>query len=131
MDMQFAEFLRLWRTRRNPGQLRLGLEANVSARHIGFLETGRARPGKGMVATLARALNMPRTETNRAYLAAGFAPVFKQHPETHADIARISGAIETVLQNHSPQAIWKFRRNRHLCHLAPGNQFCRRPLAHG
>lgn len=65
-----------------------------------FIETGRANPSTQMVAKLAKSLKMPMQDAIQAYLAAGFAPVFMQHPRTQADMTRIEQAIQTVLQNH-------------------------------
>src|SRR6266851_4440434 len=67
--------LRRWRESRHLSQLELALEAAVSARHISFLETGRAEPSKTMLLTLANVLDIPLRERNFLLLAAGYAPV--------------------------------------------------------
>ncbi len=100
--MQFSDFLRDWRTKRHLSQLQLALEAGVSARHISFLESGRSNPSKPMISLLAQSLQIPKTATNQAFLAAGFAPVYKQHPQDHSDIAQINQAVAMVLNNHMP-----------------------------
>src|SRR5215210_8077406 len=66
--------LRDWRVRRRHSQLSLALHADVSARHLSFLETGRARPSREMVQQLAEALEIPPRERDALLLAAGFAP---------------------------------------------------------
>lgn len=100
MTTEFSTLLKQWRAKRHLSQLQLALQADVSARHISFIETGRANPSTQMVAKLAKSLKMPMQDAIQAYLAAGFAPVFMQHPRTQADMTRIEQAIQTVLQNH-------------------------------
>ena len=73
-----GELLRAWRQRRNLSQLELALEAEVSARHVSFLETGRARPSREMVIRLSEELEVPLRERNALLLAAGYAPVYPQ-----------------------------------------------------
>ena len=102
MDMQFSDLLRDWRAKRHLSQLQLALEAGVSARHISFLESGRSRPSKSMINLLAQSLHIPKAETNQAFLAAGFAPVYKLHPQDHSDIAQINQAVALILDNHMP-----------------------------
>ena len=102
MDIKFSDFLRHWRTKRHLSQLQLAMQAGVSARHISFLESGRSNPSKPMIILLAQSLQIPKAATNQAFLAAGFAPVFKQHPQDHSDIAQINQAVATTLENHMP-----------------------------
>jgi len=66
-----GELLRGWRRRRSLSQLELALEADVSSRHVSFLETGRARPSREMVLRLADHLEIPLRERNGLLLAAG------------------------------------------------------------
>src|SRR5688500_15077371 len=66
--------LRAWRERRRLSQMALALEAEMSTRHLSFLETGRARPSREMVLRLAEHLRVPLREQNALLLAAGFAP---------------------------------------------------------
>jgi len=72
--MQPGEIIRAWRHTRRMSQLGLATEADISARHLSFVETGRAGIGAGTVLTLARVLEMPLLETNRLLIAAGHAP---------------------------------------------------------
>jgi transcriptional regulator with XRE-family HTH domain len=72
--------LRDWRQRRRLSQLELALEAGVSARHLSFVETGRSRPSPEMILQLAEQLDVPFRERNRLMLAAGYAPVYVEHP---------------------------------------------------
>ena len=70
--------LRDWRQRRRRSQLDLALDAGVSARHVSFVETGRAKPSREMVLHLADQLEVPLRERNRLLLAAGYAPVYRR-----------------------------------------------------
>ncbi|HET6394065.1 MAG TPA: helix-turn-helix transcriptional regulator, partial [Blastococcus sp.] len=71
-----GDLLRDWRQRRRLSQLDLASDAGVSARHLSFVETGRARPSREMVLHLAEQLEVPLRERNDLLLAAGFAPVY-------------------------------------------------------
>jgi len=100
--MQFGQALRNWRGKRRRSQLDLGLSANVSARHISFLETGRARPTRAMVLMLCKALDMPRAERNRLLTAAGFAPLYAARDWSAAEMAPARAAMEHMLTHHAP-----------------------------
>jgi transcriptional regulator with XRE-family HTH domain len=86
--------LRRWRTARRLSQQDLALEAEVSSRHLSFVETGRARPSREMVLLLASALEVPLRERNALLQAAGFAPAYH---ETGLDEPAMSGMLEAVL----------------------------------
>src|SRR5439155_8814132 len=73
-----GELLRQWRERRRLSQLELALQAEVSARHLSFVETGQSRPSRAMVLRLAEQLALPLRERNRLLLAAGYAPVYAE-----------------------------------------------------
>ena len=79
--------LRRWRESRHLSQLDLALEAEVSSRHISFLETGRAAPSREMLLTLSKVLDVPLRERNLLLLAAGYAPVYR---ETSLDDPRMT-----------------------------------------
>src|SRR5687768_17971669 len=72
----FGEHLRDWRLRRRLSQLDLAGEADISTRHLSFVETGRAAPSREMVLRLANRLDVPLRERNRLLVAAGFAPMY-------------------------------------------------------
>ncbi len=74
MTRPIGDLLREWRERRRLSQLALALDAEVSTRHLSFVETGRALPSRDMVLHLAEQLDVPLRERNRMLLAAGFAP---------------------------------------------------------
>lgn len=102
MSTPFGIFIRHWRDIRRFSQLALSIETGISSRHISFLETGRARPSRRSVLTLARVLDMPKLAVNKALLAAGFAPEYPAYDLSDADLAPMMGAIQTILENHAP-----------------------------
>lgn len=97
-----GELLRSWRQRRNLSQLELALEAEVSARHVSFLETGRARPSREMVIRLAEELEVPLRERNALLLAAGYAPVYAERQLDAPELAPVRQAIDRFLRAHEP-----------------------------
>ena len=98
----FGTLLRHWRGVRRSSQLELGLASGVSARHIGFLELGRANPSRQMVLRLAEALEVPLRERNVLLQAAGFAPSFQRTDLDAPEIAEVRDAIEFILMQHMP-----------------------------
>lgn len=101
-DMQtVGELLRQWRQRRQLSQLDLALGADVSARHVSLIETGKSNPSADMVLRLAAQLDVPLRERNVLLLAAGFAPRYSERPlDNVPSLAR--DAIERVLRAHEP-----------------------------
>lgn len=97
-----GEQLRAWRTRRRRSQLDVALEANISARHLSFLETGRSRPSRGMLLRLAERLSIPPRERNRLLVAAGYAPAHPERPLGDGQMAPILAAIERLLKAYEP-----------------------------
>ena len=97
-----GELIRTWRQRRNLSQLELSLDSAISARHLSFVETGRANPSREMVLHLAERLEIPLRERNGLLLAAGFAPLFEERALDHADMAPVRGALEHFLHAHEP-----------------------------
>lgn len=102
MTSAFGDMLKEWRALRRFSQLQLSLEADISARHLSFLESGRAQPSRAMVIKLANALNMPKDTTNNAMQIAGFAPVYPQLETDAADLAPMYEAIAHMLKVHDP-----------------------------
>jgi transcriptional regulator with XRE-family HTH domain len=102
MANAFGSALKEWRGRRRVSQLELSLSANVSARHIAFLETGRARPSRAMVMHLGEALDMPRTERNRMLDAAGFRPAWSARKLDSEGMEPVRRAIDRVIERHDP-----------------------------
>src|SRR5207248_7782469 len=97
-----GELLRSWRRRRSLSQLELALNAAVSARHLSFLETGRARPSREMVIRLAEELAVPLRERNALLLAAGFAPLYAERPLDSPEMDSVRRALDRFLRAHEP-----------------------------
>ena len=98
----FGSLLRDWRQRRRLTQLELGLAADVSARHLSFLETGRSRPSREMVLLLADELDVPLRGRNELMIAAGFAPAYSQHGLDDAELGEVQRSLRRVLDGHEP-----------------------------
>jgi transcriptional regulator with XRE-family HTH domain len=98
----FPDLLRHWRSVRRVSQLELALRAEVSARHVSFLESGRARPSRSMVATLAEALQIPLAERNALLGSAGFAPAYQARPSGDRALALPQAALAWMLDRHAP-----------------------------
>ena len=97
----FPALLKYWRNRRGLSQLDLALTAEVSARHISFLETGRSQPSENMVLLLAATLDIPLRERNTMLREAGFSPAFEE-PDMDALDPNIEHAIQVMLRQHDP-----------------------------
>src|SRR5262245_10998984 len=94
--------LQRWRRTRQLSQLALATEAEISARHLSFLETGRARPSREMVLLLASALEIPLRERNELLLAAGFAPAYAESKLEAPALAPVRAALEAILRQQEP-----------------------------
>ena len=97
-----GEHLRQWRQRRRLSQLDLANDAEISARHLSFMETGRAAPSREMLLRLAERLDVPLRERNVMLVAAGFAPAFAQRGLDDPALASARQAIETIMKAHEP-----------------------------
>jgi transcriptional regulator with XRE-family HTH domain len=98
----FGVLLREWRARRRVSQLDLAIAAEVSARHVSFLETGRSRPSRDMVLRLAEQLEVPLRDRDPLLLAAGFAPAHPVRPLDDPALAPVRRAVDTVLSGFEP-----------------------------
>ena len=98
----FSELLRQWRKTRRFSQLDLALEAEVSARHISFLETGRAQPSRAMVLQLGEALSAPLDVRNLMLKAVGYTSEYAASDWDAVDMAPIRQAIQWTLERHAP-----------------------------
>jgi transcriptional regulator with XRE-family HTH domain len=103
--------LRDWRQRRRLSQLDLACEANISPRHLSFVETGRSMPSREMILHLAEQLQIPMRERNVLLVAAGYAPIFVERSLDDPALAAMRGAIDLVLEGHKPYPA--FAINRH------------------
>jgi transcriptional regulator with XRE-family HTH domain len=98
----FGAMLRSWRMRRRLSQLDLAVRAGVSSRHVSFVESGRARPSRAMVLTLAEHLAVPLRERNHLLLAAGFAPAYPHSPLRSPEMRPVREAVRKILAGHEP-----------------------------
>src|SRR5262245_23798594 len=102
MAQPVGDLLREWRQRRRMSQLDLASEAEISTRHLSFLETGRAQPSRAMVLHLAERLEVPLRERNILLVAAGFAPVFAERSLHDPVLQSARKAVDLVLAGHEP-----------------------------
>lgn len=121
--------LREWRQRRNLSQFELALRSAVSARHLSFIETGRARPSREMVLHLAERLDVPLRERNRLLLAAGFAPAFRERSFDESEMAPVREALERFLSAHEPYPALVVDRHWNVVALNRGVAFINRGVA--
>src|SRR5579883_3048828 len=97
-----GDLLREWRQRRRMSQLDLACEADISTKHLSFLETGRSQPSRDMLLHLAERLEIPLRERNLLLVAAGYAPVFPERPLADPALDAARKAMELVLAGHEP-----------------------------
>ncbi|MBD0328802.1 MAG: helix-turn-helix transcriptional regulator [Thermoleophilia bacterium] len=97
-----GRLLREWRERRNLSQLRLASASAISARHLSFVETGRARASRTMLLHLAERLDLPLRERNRLLLAAGYAPAYGERSLDDDEMRAVREALERLLAAHEP-----------------------------
>jgi transcriptional regulator with XRE-family HTH domain len=105
-----GELLRQWRHRRGLSQLDLAIAADVSARHVSLVETGKSRPSADMILRLADQLHVPLRDRNRLLLAAGHAPRYAQRPLDDAALSAALDAVRRVLHAHEPYPALVFDR---------------------
>lgn len=106
----FGTHLKRWRTLRRMSQLDLALEAEVSTRHLSFIETGRSAPSREMVLHLAEMLDIPHRERNALLLAAGYAPEYRERGLDDPEMESARRAIDLVLAGHEPFPALAFDR---------------------
>lgn len=98
----FASALRHWRARRALSQLQLSLDSGISQRHLSFLETGRAQPGRDTVLKLGIVLGIPLRQRNVMLLAAGFAPAYRERRLGDPELAAVRRALDFMLAQQAP-----------------------------
>lgn len=98
----FGRALRHWRRLRGVSQLDLAAAASTTTRHVSFLETGRSRPSREMVARLGDALAVPLRERNRLLETAGLAPAYPEGDIAAEDLAPFRRVVERLLDTHEP-----------------------------
>jgi len=98
----FGRLLRQWRTTRHMSQLALATDAGISARHLSFLETGRAQPSREMVQLLAGMLDVPLGERNALLMSAGYAPIYGERPLGAPELEPVRRALEFIMRQQEP-----------------------------
>lgn len=101
-SLPVGELLRQWRQRRRLSQLDLAGAAEVSTRHLSYVETGRSLPSREMLLRLSERLDVPLRERNRLLTAAGYAPMFAERRLDDPALDSARRAIEQVLKGHEP-----------------------------
>ena len=110
----FGALLRVWRQRRRRSQLDLALDAEVSQRHLSFVESGRATPSREVVVRLAEQLDVPLRERNTLLLAAGYAPLYAERPLDDPAMRPVQQAVELILRAHAPHPALAVNRHWHM-----------------
>ena len=118
--------LQAWRRQRGKSQLALALEAGVSARHLSFIESGRARPSREMVMLLGECLEVPIRERNTLLTAAGFAAAYREEAIGAPALAPVRRAIDLILARQEP---WPAVVMDRSWNLLEANQGARRLFA--
>ena len=98
----FSSLLKHWRAIRRLSQIELAGDANVSARHLCFLETGRAQPSREMVQLLGSALDLPLEECNALHVAAGFVPPYGDRGLAAENLQPVRQALDFILRQQEP-----------------------------
>lgn len=98
----FGDHLRTWRQMRHLSQLELAEEADISTRHVSFMETGRTNPSRDMVLRLCERLAIPLRDRNALLVAAGYAPMYRERALDDPALAAARQAVELVLKGHEP-----------------------------
>jgi len=98
----FGRLLRHWRQARGFSQLALAIEAEISSRHLSFLETGRTQPSRDMVQRLGAVLDVPLADQNALLLAAGYAPAYEERELGAPELAHVRRALTFILTQQEP-----------------------------
>ena len=106
-----GDLLRQWRQRRRMSQLALSNQAEISSRHLSFIETGRSQPSREMVMHLAEELAIPMRERNVLLVAAGYAPIFTQRSLDDPALAAARRAVDLVLEAQKPYPAFAIDRH--------------------
>jgi transcriptional regulator with XRE-family HTH domain len=119
-ESRLGVLLRQWRATRRMSQLDLSLEAEISSRHLSYVESGKAQPSREMVTRLADALNVPLRERNSLFIAAGFAPIYRETGLTAPEMALTKHAMELLLKQQEPYPAIVLDRHWNLLHANKG-----------
>ena len=110
----FGQHLRHWRQHRRLSQLDLSHQAEISTRHVSFLETDRSVPSREMVLRLAERLDVPLRERNALLTSAGYAAMYRERPLDHPDMAEARAAVDLILRCHEPNPALAMDRHWNL-----------------
>jgi len=102
MTTEFGSILRHWRESRRFSQLDLALQADVSSKHVSFLETGRNRPSREMILRLSTAMNLPLRDRNTMLSAAGYASAYSEKSLQSPAFHQLDEALQRMLDKHEP-----------------------------
>jgi transcriptional regulator with XRE-family HTH domain len=102
LDGGVGGLIAYWRHERKKSQLDLALDANVSQRHVSFVESGRANPSREMITSLAEALDVPLRERNVLLTAAGYAPLYRQNDLSGPQMSQVRKMLERILERQNP-----------------------------
>lgn len=116
----FPTLLRRWRAARAATQAQLAAEAEISTRHLSFLESGKARPSRQMVLVLSSALELELRDRNAMLLSAGFAPMYGETPLDDAAMSPLRRAMDLVLRQQEPYGAIAINRRWEVIHLNQG-----------
>src|SRR5688572_33097986 len=111
----FGSRLRWWRARRGHSQLDLAAAAETTQRHVSFLESGRAAPSREMILRLAGLLGLPLRQQNAVFLAAGYAPPWRESDLSAPELARVASALDFMLAQQEPYPAFVVDRRWNLC----------------
>ncbi len=120
MTTHAGDLLREWRQRRRLSQLDLAIQANVSSRHLSFVETGRSRPTSEMILHLAEHLDVPLRDRNALLLAGGYAPAYPERGLAEPELKAVQAALKRVLAGHEPYPAVVVNRWWELVDANPG-----------
>ena len=104
-NSNFGSLLRHWREARRYSQLDLALEANVSSKHVSFLETGRNQPSRQMIIRLSNAMDVPLRDRNLMLSAAGFANAYAESPLDAPEVSQADDALNLIMEKHEPYPV--------------------------
>lgn len=119
----FGGLLRAWRSSRGRSQLALALDAGISSRHLSYMETGRARPSREMVLTLADALEIPLRDRNELLKAAGFAALYRETPLDAPSLGPVQDAIKVLLEGTEPNPAFVVNRRYDVLDANPAGHW--------
>lgn len=122
-----GRLLRQWRQVRGMSQLELALAGGISPKHLSFVETGRAQPGRDVVLRLASALDLPLRDRNAALMAAGYAPIYGHGRLDSPEMAAVARAVEFLLRQQEPYPVMVVDR---LANVLRRNQAADRMLSY-